>query len=161
MDTLNKEKRSWNMSHVKSKDTTPELFIRSLLHRAGYRFRLHVKNLPGKPDIVLPKYKIVIEVRGCFWHHHRGCPNAKIPETRHKWWNQKLIGNEKRDKKNQNLLIDSDWHVLIIWECFLKQVKYDNMIIEKAIMVAFHRFSSENIPVIEISSGDNSKNTGV
>ena len=119
MDKLSKEKRSWNMSRIKSKNTAPEMFVRSLLHRNGFRFRLHVKDLPGKPDIVLPKYKTVIEVRGCFWHQHKNCRYAKIPQVRHDWWRKKLCNNARRDEENQSLLVNTGWHILIIWECFL------------------------------------------
>ena len=119
MDTLTPEKRSWNMSLVRSKNTKPERFVRSFLYRIGYRFRLHVKKLPGTPDIVLSKYKIIVDVRGCFWHQHKDCRYAKIPETRRDWWKIKLAGNIKRDEQNSILLINAGWHILIVWECFL------------------------------------------
>ncbi|MBU1162905.1 MAG: DNA mismatch endonuclease Vsr, partial [Proteobacteria bacterium] len=86
MDIISKEKRSWNMSRIRGKDTKPEIIVRSMLHRMGYRFRLHRKDLPGKPDIVLPKYKTVIFVHGCFWHRHKGCKYAYTPKSRVKFW---------------------------------------------------------------------------
>lgn len=124
MDTLTKEKRSWNMSRIKSKDTKPEMLVRSALHRAGYRFRLHVKELPGKPDIVLPKYKTVIFVHGCFWHRHKGCSGATMPSTNQDFWKEKFRQNVKRDKKEQSALKRQGWKVIVIWECELKEVSF-------------------------------------
>ena len=123
MDHLTPEKRSWNMSRIKSKDTTPERIVRSFLHRNGFRFRLHVKDLPGKPDIVLPKYKLIIDIRGCFWHAHSGCKYAKIPTTNSEWWENKLKQNQKRDKQNIKTLLNENWKVLIIWDCLFKKTK--------------------------------------
>ena len=117
MDTLTKEKRSWNMSRIKSKDTKPEMQVRSALHRAGYRFRLHVKDLPGKPDIVLPKYKTVIFVHGCFWHRHKGCSNATMPSTNQELWKKKFQQNVERDKREQAELKKLGWKVIVVWEC--------------------------------------------
>jgi DNA mismatch endonuclease (patch repair protein) len=116
-DSLTKEKRSWNMSRIRSKDTSPEKKVRSLLHKMGYRFRLHRKDLPGKPDIVLPKYKTVIEVRGCYWHRHKGCKNATTPKTNTAFWKKKFADNVKRDKENQKKLEELGWKVIILWEC--------------------------------------------
>ena len=105
-DHLTPEQRSWNMAQIKGKDTKPEVLVRSMLHRAGYRFRKNVKNLPGKPDIVLPKYKTVIFVHGCFWHRHKGCKGATIPKTRTEWWEKNLsamfpmIGNMLANCRN-------------------------------------------------------------
>ena len=122
MDTMSKECRSRLMSRVKSKDTTSELFVRSLLHRAGYRFRLHVKTLPGKPDIVLPKYKTIIEIRGCFWHSHQNCKQGRIPKTRQEWWTEKLARNVIRDNTNTSRLQEAGWRIIVIWDCFFKRV---------------------------------------
>lgn len=99
-DRLTKARRSWNMSRIRGKDTTPEKAVRSLLHRMGYRFRLHVKRLPGRPDIVLPKYRAVIFVHGCFWHRHRGCKNCTTPTNNRGFWVKKLEGNARRDEPN-------------------------------------------------------------
>ncbi|HUP89199.1 MAG TPA: very short patch repair endonuclease [Longimicrobiales bacterium] len=108
-DRLSKERRSWNMSRIRSKNTSPEMRVRSLLHRMGYRFRLHVKNLPGRPDIVLPRYRTVIFVHGCFWHRHKGCKNCTTPTNRREWWLAKLDGNAARDKLHQAALRNSFW----------------------------------------------------
>lgn len=110
------------MSRIGSKNTKPELFLRSLLHRQGIRFRLHSKNLPGKPDIVFPKYKTVIFVHGCFWHYH-SCKDSKIPSSRSEWWKNKLKDNQKRDQEIIGKLLNSGWRVLIIWECSVKKSK--------------------------------------
>ena len=121
MDSLTKEKRSWNMSRIRSNDTTPELAVRSFLFRHGFRFRLHVKTLPGHPDIVLPKYKTVIEVRGCFWHRHPGCRQATTPSTNVEFWQEKFSRNIERDKKTEKQLKELGWHLIVIWECELKK----------------------------------------
>lgn len=113
------EKRSWNMSRIKSKNTTPEMYMRSALHHAGYRFRLHVKTLPGKPDIVLPKYKTVIFIHGCFWHRHKGCRRATMPSTNKEYWTKKFQQTIERDKKEQRVLKNLNWQVIVIWECEL------------------------------------------
>ena len=121
MDHLTREKRSWNMSRIKAKDTTPEKFVRSALHRAGYRFRLHVKDLPGKPDIVLPKYKTVIFVHGCFWHRHSGCRRATMPSTNKEYWDKKFKRTIERDQTEQLELKNSGWRIIVIWECELNE----------------------------------------
>ena len=121
MDKRTKRQRSWNMSRVRGKDTTPEKMVRSFLHRRGFRFRLHVKNLPGHPDIVLPKYRTVIEVRGCFWHRHQGCKRATTPSSNTAFWDAKFIRNIERDKKNEILLNELGWRVIVVWECEIKQ----------------------------------------
>ena len=115
-DKLTPEKRSWNMSRIKGRDTAPELAVRKLLHAAGYRFRLHRKDLPGRPDIVLPKHKTVIFVHGCFWHSH-GCKDSGTPKTNTGFWASKLADNARRDIKNQTLLTQQGWNVQVIWEC--------------------------------------------
>ena len=105
------------MSRIKSKDTTPERIVRSFLHRNGFRFRLHIKDLPGKPDIVLPKYKTVVEVRGCYWHRHEGCKDATIPSTNTDFWQKKFAENVVRDKRTEQELNALGWNVIILWEC--------------------------------------------
>lgn len=117
VDRITKEHRSWNMSRIHSKDTLPELRVRSFLHRAGFRFRLHDKKLPGSPDIVLPKYRTAIFVHGCYWHRHPGCKEATKPKTRVSFWEEKFRKNIERDIKNENLLIAAGWIVLTVWEC--------------------------------------------
>jgi DNA mismatch endonuclease (patch repair protein) len=121
MDSLTKEKRSWNMSRIRSNDTTPELAVRSFLFRHGFRFRLHVKTLPGHPDIVLPKHKTVIEVRGCFWHRHPGCRQATTPSTNVEFWLEKFKRNVERDRNTEKQLKELGWHLIVIWECELKK----------------------------------------
>lgn len=116
-DRITKDRRSWNMSRIRSKNTKPELLVRSLLHRMGYRFRLHRKDLPGKPDIVLPKYKTVIFVNGCFWHRHKGCKRCTTPSSNEKYWQTKFERNVKKDRINQSELKKLGWKILIIWEC--------------------------------------------
>jgi DNA mismatch endonuclease, patch repair protein len=105
------------MSRIRGKDTVPEKVVRSILHRLGFRFRLHGKKLPGRPDIVLPKYKTVIFVHGCFWHRHKGCVNCTTPTNRRDWWIAKLEGNAARDKVHRKALRKLGWDSLVVWEC--------------------------------------------
>ena len=116
-DRISKERRSWNMAQIHSKNTTPELLVRSALHRLGYRFRLHAKCLPGHPDIVLPKWKTAVFVHGCFWHRHRKCASAYTPKSNQTFWNQKFADNMTRDRRALLDLRRSGWRVLIVWEC--------------------------------------------
>ena len=120
------EQRSRNMSAIKSKNTKPEIIVRKLLHSKGYRFRLHKKDLPGSPDIVLPKYKTVIFVHGCFWHRHQNCKYASNPKTRREFWEKKFKENIERDKKTQEKLQNLGWKTKIVWECEIK--KQDKLI---------------------------------
>ena len=129
MDNLTKAKRSWNMSRIRSKDTKPEILVRSKLHRLGYRFRLHAEDLPGKPDIVLKKYNSAIFVNGCFWHRHQGCKYAYNPKTREKFWNQKFVQNIKRQEDVQKQLKKLGWKVLVIWECEVNRERIFNKIL--------------------------------
>ena len=131
MDTLSKEKRSWNMSRIKAKDTGPELVVRSILHQLGYRFRLHRKDLPGKPDIVLPKYKTVIFVHGCFWHRHSGCKYAYSPKSRVQFWERKFERNVCVHENAVHKLNQLGWRVLVIWECELKNL----VLVEKRLSI--------------------------
>jgi len=123
VDRITKDQRSRIMSKIRSKDTQPEIIVRSLLHRMGYRFRLHRKDLPGKPDIVLPKYKTVIFVHGCFWHQHKGCKKASIPKSNTNFWQKKLSENHERDLKKQQELKKLGWKVIVIWECKTTDIK--------------------------------------
>lgn len=120
VDLLTSERRSWNMSQIKGRNTRPELRLRSLLHRAGFRFRLHAKQLPGRPDVVLPKYRTAIFVHGCFWHRHPGCRNTTTPSTRREFWQEKFDGNVRRDARNRAALEATGWTVVTVWECELK-----------------------------------------
>lgn len=116
MDIVNQKKRSEMMSGIGNSNTKPEIEVRSLLHRAGFRYRLHDRKLPGTPDIVLPRHKAVIEVRGCFWHRHE-CHLFKWPSTREQFWREKLQNNFERDERNKKLLLDMDYRVFTVWEC--------------------------------------------
>ncbi len=122
-DVHEPETRSYNMSQITGKDTKPEMLVRKFLHSNGFRYRLHAKELPGKPDLVLPKYNSVIFVHGCFWHAHEDCKYFKIPKTRTEWWKKKLFGNKDRDEKNIRKLKDKGWNVMVTWGCELKPGK--------------------------------------
>jgi len=117
MDTLDIESRKKLMSKIKNKNTKPEIIVRSLLHKLGFRYRLHRSDLPGKPDIVLQKYKAVILVHGCFWHSHENCNKAKRPTSNVKFWQNKLDKNKYRDNVNESLLLELGWSVFVVWEC--------------------------------------------
>lgn len=121
MDVHDTATRSYNMSQIKGKDTQPELLVRKFLFANGLRYRLHVKNLPGKPDIVLRKYKTVIFVHGCFWHGHEGCKYFKIPDTRTDWWKEKIGKNKANDEKNKFALQSSGWKIITVYGCELKK----------------------------------------
>ena len=111
------------MSLVRSKDTSPELALRRLVHKMGFRYRLHVGNLPGKPDMVFPSRRAVIFMHGCFWHRHPGCKLARIPKSRIGFWREKLNKNRKRDLRNIKMLKEMGWRVLIVWECELRDLE--------------------------------------
>ena len=119
-DVLSKEQRSKCMSHIRSKDTKPEVLVRRFLFAHGFRFRLHRKDLPGKPDIVLPKYRTVIFINGCFWHGHSGCKYSTLPATNREFWESKISDNIQRDKETFSRLVKSGWKVIEIWQCQLK-----------------------------------------
>ncbi len=123
VDHLTPEMRSWNMSRIQSKNTTPEKTVRSLLHQMGYRFRLHRKKLPGKPDIILLKYKSVVFVHGCFWHRHKNCKDATTPKSNTAFWKKKFKLNVERDKKNQKELHRQRWKIITIWQCEIKNLQ--------------------------------------
>jgi len=120
-DKISKEHRSWNMSRIRGKNTTPELKLRSMLHKVGYRYRLYHPNLPGKPDIVLKKYKAAVFVHGCFWHRHVGCKYTTTPKTNAEFWQKKFSATIERDRTKNSLLEKKGWKVITIWECELKQ----------------------------------------
>lgn len=119
-DTLTTERRSWLMSRVRSRNTTPEMVVRRLLFREGYRFRLHRKDLPGSPDIVLPRLRTVVFVHGCFWHRHPECAKATMPKTRVDFWSEKFAQNVRRDEANRTQLDEMGWRSIVIWECETK-----------------------------------------
>jgi DNA mismatch endonuclease (patch repair protein) len=146
MDRISKEHRSWNMSRIKGRDTKPELIVRSVLHKMGYRFRLngkvskkyHPKGvLPGKPDIVLAKYKTVIFVHGCFWHRHEGCKRSNIPKTNNEYWDKKISNNTHRDEINYVLLTQVGWQVIVLWECEINSKNF-NALFESKVIKAFN-----------------------
>ena len=128
VDTVSVAKRSEIMSRVRNKDTRPELFVRRLIHKAGFRYRLHVSKLPGRPDLVFPGRKKVVFVHGCFWHSHSGCQNARVPKSRADFWMSKLESNKERDERNMHALMDEGWDVLVIWECELRDPELLNRI---------------------------------
>jgi DNA mismatch endonuclease (patch repair protein) len=127
-DKLSKKHRSWNMSRIRSKNTSPEMRVRSVLHKQGYRFRLHQDNLPGNPDLVLKKFRLAIFVHGCFWHRHKGCKFAYLPKTNTEFWDDKFNKNIERDQRVEDKLHDLGWKTLTIWEC---ETKNAEIIIDK------------------------------
>lgn len=116
-DIVDSLTRSEMMSRIRSRDTMPEMIVRRIAHRLGFRFRLHCKRLPGSPDIVFPRHRAVIMVHGCFWHRHPGCKYASSPKTRVQFWEDKFKGNVIRDRRNETALHDLGWRVMVIWEC--------------------------------------------
>lgn len=120
-DLLTPEKRSWNMSRIHSTDTTIEVMVRKYLFSEGFRFRKNNKRLPGSPDIVLPKYHTVVFIHGCFWHRHPGCKIATTPKTNTEYWNAKFMHNISNDMKNQDLLQNLGWNVIILWQCDIEK----------------------------------------
>jgi len=140
VDRITPAQRSANMARVRGKNTVPEMIVRRLVHRMGYRYRLHRKDLPGKPDLVLPRHNLVIFVHGCFWHRHAGCSRATIPQTRTDFWEAKLSATVERDRAQAAALMAAGWQVLVIWECDLR----DQDRLEKSIRQALdakHRSS--------------------
>jgi DNA mismatch endonuclease, patch repair protein len=123
VDTLSPARRSENMRNIRSANTRPEVSVRSMLHRMGYRFRLHVKNLPGKPDIVLPRHGKIVLVHGCFWHQHSQCGEGRMPASRQQYWLPKLTRNIERDLEHKKALRKLGWNVLVIWECELRHLR--------------------------------------
>lgn len=117
-DTLSPQARSERMSRIRGQDTAPELIVRRYLHAAGFRYRLHVRDLPGRPDIVLPKHRVVVFVNGCFWHAHL-CQKGRVPSTRPDFWAEKFRKNRSRDARNRRLLRNAGWRVITLWECSL------------------------------------------
>lgn len=127
-DIMTPEQRSRCMSHIHSKNTKPEILVRKELFRRGYRYRINVNNLPGKPDIVLPKYKTVIFVNGCFWHGHEGCKYFVLPKTNTIFWENKIRNNQKRDREAIKILQLTGWNVITIWECCLTASRFQETI---------------------------------
>tara|TARA_B100000902_G_C27063073_1_gene790126 strand:- start:122 stop:550 length:429 start_codon:yes stop_codon:yes gene_type:complete len=120
MDTISKSQRSYNMSRIRSRNTKPEIIVRQKLFSKGIRYRIHVKDLPGKPDIVIKKYKVVIEIKGCFWHKHEGCRYSSTPKSNTKYWINKIKKNVERDVINLKKLEEKKFKVFLLWECEIK-----------------------------------------
>lgn len=127
-DTHNPEQRSYNMSKIRSSNTKPEILLRKKLFAEGFRYRINDKKLPGKPDIVLKKYRTVIFVNGCFWHGHQNCKYFTIPKTRTEFWMNKIDGNMERDLKNEEALTKLGWTVVTVWECDLKKIMLEDTV---------------------------------
>jgi len=123
MDVHEPEVRSYNMSRIRAKDTKPEILVRKFLHHHGFRYILHDKRLPGKPDIVLPKHQTVVLVHGCFWHGHKGCRHFVIPKSNQEYWIPKIQNNIRNDRKHKTSLKKLGWRVLTVWECELTKEK--------------------------------------
>jgi DNA mismatch endonuclease, patch repair protein len=123
MDRISPAQRSKLMASVRSTNTRPELAVRRVLHRLGYRFRLHSNDLPGKPDVILPKWRVAVLVHGCFWHHHRRCPKATLPKSHVLFWTRKLNDNRRRDRKVQRQLNNLGWRVCVVWECEVADIE--------------------------------------
>lgn len=121
MDIVDKQTRSRMMANIKNRNTKPEMTVRTLLHAHGMRYRLHRRDLPGVPDLVLPKYRVAVFVHGCFWHLHEGCPIVKMPAQNAQFWREKLEKNRERDQVQVKKLQELGWRVLIIWECITRQ----------------------------------------
>lgn len=147
-DIVTSEKRSQMMAAIASKDTRPEIQVRRALFASGYRYRLHRKDLPGTPDIVLPGKRIAIFVNGCFWHGHTGCSLGKVPSTRTDFWKKKFESNRERDKAATEALIAVGWRVLVIWECFTRSCKTQD-----ALMQPLMEWLQSSSPVGELRSG--------
>ena len=130
-DVHDKATRSYNMSRIRNKDTKPEILVRKFLFANGFRYRLNYKKLPGKPDIVLAKYKTVIFVNGCFWHGHENCKYFKLPATRTEWWKEKIEGNIKNDITKHELLREAGYKVMVIWGCEIKNKTVYNRLIDE------------------------------
>ena len=126
-DRISKQKRSWNMSRIRSKNTKPEIIVRNFLHSLGFRFRLTKPKLPGRPDIILKKYNTVVFVDGCFWHRHRGCKYAYNPKSRKSFWKKKFDDNVKRDLEVNKIYDELPWRILRIWECELTEKKLSRL----------------------------------
>ena len=122
-DVHDKATRSYNMSQIRSRNTKPEMLVRKFLHARGFRYKLHDKTLPGKPDIVLPKYKTVIFIHGCFWHGHKDCRYFVVPKTRTEWWLNKINSNIANDTKAVKTLKKEGWRIINLWECDLRSIK--------------------------------------
>ena len=130
MDTLTPEQRHKNMSAIHSTATKPEIKVRRWLWQRGFRYRLNVKSVPGKPDVVLRKYRTAIFVNGCFWHGHENCPKSHLPKTNMEFWSKKIECNKRNDKKNRETLEKNGWQVVVVWECELKSAEFEKTMLK-------------------------------
>ena len=130
MDIYGRSKRSEVMAKVRSEDTAAEMAVRRILHSLGYRYRLHSKDLPGRPDIVLPRHSAIVFVHGCFWHHHQSCGKSKLPRSNAEFWEKKILANVRRDKRNMSQLRESGWRVLVVWECETKRGDLEKTLVD-------------------------------
>ena len=149
-DTMTPEQRSRCMSAVKGKDTKPEMIVRKYLFSKGLRYRLHVRSLPGNPDIVLPRYKTVIFINGCFWHGHEGCKYYRLPKSNVEFWESKIINNKNRDVLNEIKLKELGWRVIRIWECEIRRVQDRIQSLEKLYNVIIGeqlRYDNNDTPI--------------
>ena len=133
MDRLTPDQRSANMARVRGKDTAPELAVRRALHRMGYRFRLHRRDLPGSPDIVLPRHRLALFVHGCFWHRHTDCRRSTTPQTRREFWETKFAANVERDRRNAAALEAAGWRVRVLWECKIRDTAGFQAVLDHAV----------------------------
>lgn len=150
VDKLDPACRSANMSRIRGKDTAPEVRVRRVAHRMGLRFRLHRKDLPGRPDLVLPKHRLAVFVHGCFWHRHPGCPRASTPSTRVDFWQAKFQTNVERDARQIAALEADGWNVLVLWECGLKDEAFIETALHEAVFAAGR--ASGSVPDKETTS---------
>ena len=135
MDRFSLDKRHEVMSRIRGKDTKPEMIVRRFLFSQGFRFRLHYRKLPGHPDIVLPKYKAVIFVHGCFWHRHENCRHFRLPQSNVEYWENKIAGNVERDLRDANRIADMGWKVIVVWECELERKTRDEVLNRVATLI--------------------------
>lgn len=149
-DVLSKEQRHQCMSNIRGKNTKPELIVRKFLFSKGLRFRLHRKDLPGSPDIVLPKYKTVVFINGCFWHGHEGCKYYRLPKSNVEFWESKITNNKSRDIQNEIKLRELGWKVIRIWECEIRRIQDRNKSLERLynqIVIKATRYNENQIPI--------------
>ncbi len=135
MDRFSPDKRHEVMSRIRGKDTKPEMIVRRFLFSQGFRFRLHYRKLPGHPDIVLPKYRAVVFVHGCFWHRHENCRHFRLPQSNVEYWENKIAGNVERDLRDANRIADMGWKVIVIWECELERKTRDEVLNRVATLI--------------------------
>ena len=147
-DIVDKQTRSRMMAGIRGRDTRPEIRLRSALHRRGFRFRLHDRNLPGRPDIVMSRHRVVIQVHGCFWHRHEGCRYATMPKTNSKFWKEKFRTNIARDLRTEKALLEKGWRVATIWECGLRPGRFDRSMEELIIWIGTEQQTFESCPQI-------------